>query len=147
MKTLALTLAALTLISASASAESISPTDIVVLDGDTVRVHNQPPNVRLVGFNAPETWKPACSAEQQLGDRATARLRELVQGGKLDFERVACACPAGTEGTPSCNYGRACGTLRSHGRDIGAILIEEKLAVPFVCGATHCPPTPRPWCR
>jgi hypothetical protein len=25
-------------------------------------------------------------------------------------------------------------------------LIEEGLAVPFVCGATHCPKTPRPWC-
>ena len=25
-------------------------------------------------------------------------------------------------------------------------LIEEGLAVPFVCNATHCPRTPRPWC-
>jgi hypothetical protein len=25
-------------------------------------------------------------------------------------------------------------------------LIEEGLAVPFVCGATRCPRTPRPWC-
>src|SRR5207247_2861056 len=30
--------------------------------------------------------------------------------------------------------------------DVGAILIEEGLAVPFVCNATRCPPTPRPWC-
>jgi hypothetical protein len=27
------------------------------------------------------------------------------------------------------------------------MLIEEGLAVPFVCGATHCPKTPRPWCN
>jgi len=32
------------------------------------------------------------------------------------------------------------------GRDVGSILIEEGLAVPFVCGATHCPRTPKPWC-
>ena len=32
-------------------------------------------------------------------------------------------------------------------RDVGAILIEESLAVPFVCGATDCPKTPRPWCQ
>jgi len=31
--------------------------------------------------------------------------------------------------------------------EFGAILIEEGLAVPFVCGATHCPKTPRPWCH
>ena len=37
--------------------------------------------------------------------------------------------------------------LASEGRDVGAILIEEGLAVPFICGATHCPKTPRPWCQ
>jgi hypothetical protein len=42
--------------------------------------------------------------------------------------------------------GRDCGTLKSNGRDVGAILIEEKLAAPFICGATSCPKTPRPWC-
>jgi hypothetical protein len=47
----------------------------------------------------------------------------------------------------ACNHGRACGTLRSNGRDVGAILIAEGLAVPFVCGATSCPKTPRPWCQ
>ncbi len=47
---------------------------------------------------------------------------------------------------PTRNYGRDCGTLKSSGRDVGAILMEEGLAVPFVCGATRCPKTPRPWC-
>jgi hypothetical protein len=37
-------------------------------------------------------------------------------------------------------------TLKSRGRDVGTILMEEGLAVPFVCGATRCPKTPRPWC-
>ena len=32
------------------------------------------------------------------------------------------------------------------GRDVGDILIEEKLAAPFRCGAVRCPATPRPWC-
>jgi hypothetical protein len=64
----------------------------------------------------------------------------------LDFVFVACACSPDTEGTPACNYGRRCGTLKAAGRDVGEILIEDKLAVPFVCGKTHCPKTPRPWC-
>jgi transposase len=32
---------------------------------------------------------------------------------------------------------------QSKGRDVGAILIEEGLAVPFICGVTRCPRTPR----
>jgi hypothetical protein len=34
-----------------------------------------------------------------------------------------------------------------NGKDVGAILIAEGLAVSFVCRSTRCPATPRPWCR
>jgi endonuclease YncB( thermonuclease family) len=146
MKTYALTLAALALATTPVGAEPIASADIYIIDGDGIRVRNQSPSIRLVGFNAPETWKPACEAERQLGDKATRRLRELVHSGKLDLTYVACSCPPGTEGTPNCNYGRKCGVLRANSRDVGVILIAEGLAVPFVCGATSCPRTPRPWC-
>jgi endonuclease YncB( thermonuclease family) len=126
--------------------EPISPNDVRVIDGDTIRVHQKQPNVRLVGFNAPETRRAQCDAERELGDRATRRVRDLVREGRLDFKFVACSCAPGAEGTLACNYGRRCGTLKADGRDIGAILIAEGLAVPFQCGATRCPPTPRPWC-
>jgi endonuclease YncB( thermonuclease family) len=129
-----------------ACAESIGSDQIRVIDGDTIRVHHHQPNVRLVGFNAPETRRAQCEAERQLGAKATRRLRDLVAAGDLDFVFVACACSPGTEGTPACNYGRRCGTLKAAGRNIGDILIAEKLAVPFVCGTRHCPKTPRPWC-
>jgi endonuclease YncB( thermonuclease family) len=129
-----------------AGAEPIEPDQVRVIDGDTIRVHHQQPNVRLVGFNAPETRRAQCDAERQLGDKATRRLRDLVAAGDLDFVFVACACPEGTERTPTCNYGRRCGTLKAAGRDVGQLLIGEGLAVPFVCGKTHCPRTPRPWC-
>jgi hypothetical protein len=36
--------------------------------------------------------------------------------------------------------------LKADGRDVGAILIGEAFAVPFICGATQCPATPKPWC-
>jgi endonuclease YncB( thermonuclease family) len=127
-------------------AASIAPDDIRVIDGDTIRVHHQQPNVRLVGFNAPETRRAQCEAERELGAKATRRLRDLVREGDLEFEFVDCACPPGTEGTLACNYGRRCGTLKAGGRDVGAILIEEGLAVPFQCSATRCPKAPRPWC-
>jgi len=130
-----------------AIAEPINPEDIRVIDGDTIRVYHQQPNVRLVGFNAPETRRAECEAEAELGARATRRLRDLIRAGHLEFQYVQCSCSSGTEGTFACNYGRNCGTLKSNGRDVGAILIEEGLAVPFVCGATHCPKTPKPWCH
>jgi endonuclease YncB( thermonuclease family) len=130
-----------------AIAEPINPEDIRVIDGDTIRVYHQQPNVRLVGFNAPETRRAECEAEAELGARATRRLRDLIRAGHLEFQYVQCSCSSGMEGTFACNYGRDCGTLKSNGRDVGAILIEEGLAVPFVCGATHCPKTPKPWCH
>jgi endonuclease YncB( thermonuclease family) len=141
------TLFLLAILSVPAIAEPIDPQDIRVIDGDTIRVYHEPPDVRLVGFNSPETRRAVCEAEAELGAKATRRLRDLVRAGHLDFEYVRCSCPEGTQGTPICNYGRDCGTLRSNGRDVGAILIEEGLAVPFICGATRCPKTPRPWCQ
>jgi endonuclease YncB( thermonuclease family) len=38
-----------------ARAAPIDSNDVRVIDGDTIRVHHSQPNVRLVGFNAPET--------------------------------------------------------------------------------------------
>jgi micrococcal nuclease len=135
-----------TLLSGSKSSNStlITPDRIHVIDGDTVRLDGQ--TIRLVGFNAPETVRPECDRERELGDRATQRVRQLVANGRLELDFLPCSCPPGTQGTPSCNYGRRCASLRAHGRDVGAVLIAEGLAVPFHCGGTRCPPTPRSWC-
>jgi endonuclease YncB( thermonuclease family)/ketosteroid isomerase-like protein len=135
---------ALLLVANPALAAPIAPDDIRVIDGDTIRVYHTQPNVRLAGFNAPETWRPACDAEAELGAKATRRVRDLMRAGDLEFEFVACSWPHGTEGTQACNYGRKCGTLKANGRDVGAILIAEGLAAPFQCGTTSCPRTPRP---
>jgi hypothetical protein len=118
-----------------------------VIDGDTISLDDGRPNVRLVGFNTPETGNRArCQAERQKGDAAKRRLRELVSSGRLDFQQIACSCAPGTEGTDACNFGRRCGTLRVNGVDVGATLLGEGLAVRFVCGQTSCPTLPRPWC-
>jgi endonuclease YncB( thermonuclease family) len=137
----------LTLWTGTVLSAPITPDEVRVIDGDTIRIHHQQPDVRLVGFNAPETRRAQCDFERDLEGKATARLRELVRTSKFDFEFVACSCRSGTAGTSSCNYGRRCGTLKANGDDIGVILIRENLAVPFVCGQTRCPPTPKPWCR
>jgi endonuclease YncB( thermonuclease family) len=118
--------------------------EITVVDGDTVRVNGR--LTRLVGFNTPETYQPQCEGEAALGRQATARLHQIIASGTPSVKTVRCACRPGTEGTEACNYARACGELTVDGKSVGAILISEGLAAPFVCSGTDCPPTPRPWC-
>lgn len=130
----------------AAKIPSARKTRITITDGDTIRLTDGT-RVRLVGFNTPEKFEPQCLAEAALGNRASARLKQLVAAARTtEVTLVRCACEPGTEGTKKCNYGRSCGTLAVDGRDVGQTLIAEGLAVPFTCGATGCPPTPRPWC-
>lgn len=131
------------LLALPAIAEPVEPGAIAVVDGDTLQLHGR--SVRLVGFDAPETWKARCESEHALGNRATARMRELVAGGGLDLNLIPCACRPGTQGTPICNYGRACGVLQVRGKDAAAIMIGEGLARSYVCGRSRCPPR-RGWC-
>lgn len=127
---------------------TVQARDIRVIDGDTVAINGQRANVRLVGFNTPETWSPSCPAELEIGRRATARLKTLIREARsIEFRRVACACRPGTEGTSQCNFGRQCGSLIVDGTDVGNTLIRERLAVRYRCGTTSCPPRPGNWCR
>jgi micrococcal nuclease len=125
---------------------SLARSQFSITDGDTIRLDGSAKGTRLVGFNAPESIEPRCAVEADLGRRAKARLAELVASATLELKMVPCSCPAGTEGTDRCNYGRSCGSLFANGQDVGDVLISEGLAVPLICGATSCPPTPRPWC-
>lgn len=118
--------------------------DITILDGDTIRSGDIV--FRLIGFDAPERGDRAlCDRERELAEATAARLSALVANGEPKLERVACPCPAGTEGSQACNFGRACAFLRVNGQDVGETLIRERLAHPFSCGATNCPPR-QPWC-
>ncbi|WP_292351597.1 thermonuclease family protein [Mesorhizobium sp.] len=132
--------------SATGDRVALTGSQFTITDGDTIRLDGAAKGTRLVGFNAPESIEPRCAVEADLGLRAKARLTELLASAKIELEMIPCSCPAGTEGTDRCNYGRSCGSLFVNGQDVGDVLISEGLAVPFVCGATSCPPTPRPWC-
>lgn len=123
---------------------TIQSAPIEVIDGDTVRFEGA--SYRLVGFDTPERGdKARCDDERRRAEAATTRLRALVASGDARLTREACACRPGQEGSRYCNYGRLCGSLLVGGRDVGATLISEGLAHPYVCGATSCPPR-RPWC-
>jgi endonuclease YncB( thermonuclease family) len=127
------------------SVQVIRPEPVIEpIDGDTVRSNGKV--YRLVGFDTPERGDLAkCDDERRRADAATARLRDLLATGHPKLEPVSCACRAGTEGTSACNYGRLCASLSIGGRDVGAILVGEGLAHPYICSATSCPKR-RPWC-
>ena len=128
-----------------ATADPIAPGAIEVIDGDTIRANGR--TVRLVGFDTPEIGLHArCESERALAAKATFRLRQLVSAGGLDLTLVPCSCRRGTEGTPRCNYGRACGVLTAARKDVGDILISEGLARRYVCGRTSCPHR-ETWCN
>jgi endonuclease YncB( thermonuclease family) len=144
MAALALYLGQFATRNATKAGVTIEPGQIQVIDGDTIRANGQV--YRLVGFDAPESGLNAkCESERTLAARATSRLRQIVAAGGLGLDRVPCACPAGTEGTQRCNYGRLCAVLTSAGRDVGAVLIGEGLARQYVCSDTRCPRR-QGWC-
>ena len=79
---------------------TLRSSDVRVVDGDTINIRGQASNVRLVGFDTPETRRPSCDNELAEGQRATARLNDLVRNARsIEFRRVACSCRLGTEGT------------------------------------------------
>ena len=96
-----------------------------IVDGDTVRMVCQngiSQNARLLGFDTPETYKPQCRAEAQLGAQATARLTQLVSDASdVSFGDVEAYD----------RYDRALVRLFVDGRDVGDILIAEGLARPY----------------
>ena len=54
------------------SSAPIESDEVRVIDGDTIRIHHQRPDVRLVGFNAPETRRAMTPVRQGFsGERET----------------------------------------------------------------------------
>jgi hypothetical protein len=54
-----------------ANAPPLDPGQIEMLDGDTIRVAGE--TFRLVGFDAPETYRARCASERELGNRLPHR--------------------------------------------------------------------------
>ena len=130
-----------------ASADPIESSRIHVVDGDTIRIDKQKPYIQLMGFDAPEIRGAKCSAEIDLGVKTVRRIRSLLNQGNLDFSFVPCPCASGKEGTAYCRRGRRCGILKFNGRNVGDVLISEKMAIPQICDESRCQFTPQPWCR
>lgn len=89
-----------------------------VVDGDTIWLDGI--NLRLKSFDTPEPYDAICggATEVALAKKASARLLELLNANAFTVETF------GADGTGR----RTLATVRIDGRDIGDILIEERLA-------------------
>lgn len=107
---------------------SSSPRITCVVDGDTIWL--QGVKLRLKDFDTPEPQTNICGGktEKALADKASKRLSDLLNTNNWTIE---------TFGKGS--RGRRLATIRIAGRDVGDILIEEKLA-------RHWPDGEEFWC-
>lgn len=88
-----------------------------VVDGDTIWFRGE--KIRVANIDTPE-MRGKCRSEIRRARRARDRLAELLRGGAVRFERF------GRD-----RYGRTLAAIRIDGRDAGARLIAEGLAVRY----------------
>jgi micrococcal nuclease len=100
-----------------------------VVDGDTLWIDGV--KVRMSDIDAPETHPPRCKYEAELGDRATRRLRDLVNAGPFDV--------VSEDGRDTDRYGRRLRVLKRNGMSLGQQLVDEGLA-------RRWEGRRRPWC-
>lgn len=91
-----------------------------VVDGDTFYLNGD--KVRIAGIDAPETHDFKCAGEKALGDRTTARLRDLLNSGPITMTSID---------RDRDRYGRLLRNVTVGGADVGERLIEEGLARPY----------------
>ena len=99
-----------------------------VVDGDTIWLGGQ--RIRVADIDAPETHEPRCAEEQELGNRATLRLRQLLNGGAVSVQAID---------RDEDRYGRKLRVVLVDGRSVGDTLVGEGLARSYGSGR-------RPWC-
>ncbi len=94
-----------------------------VVDGDTITVHcgTSAGNVRLMGFDTPETFRPGCAAERRLGETAKAALKRALE--QADVIRV--------EAQGRDKYNRTLSRMWLDGEPLASIMVSQGLAVRY----------------
>lgn len=99
-----------------------------VVDGDTIWFEGT--KIRIADIDTPETHDYQCQAEKNLGDRATARLQEILQRGNISLRSID---------RDEDQYGRKLRVVLVDGGSVGEALVSEGLARWYEGGR-------RPWC-
>lgn len=111
------------------------PSGVRVVDGDTVDIRGV--RIRIKGIDTPETWRPRCRREEELGLRAKARLEELLRGDGMVWWRVE----PGRD-----RYGRVLASVFVGSVSVGDVLMQEGHALKWTPGAVSKAWRLRQWC-
>ena len=90
-----------------------------VVDGDTLWFEGT--KIRIADIDTPEVSQPRCPRERALGQRATERMRQLLNAGRFGL-----AVPP--DGRARDRYGRELRIVTRGGQSLGAVLVREGLA-------------------
>jgi len=99
-----------------------------VVDGDTIWLQGQ--KIRIADIDTPETHDFRCASEKALGERATQRLRQLLNNGTVTLQPID---------RDEDGYGRKLRLVLVNGSSVGDTLVSEGLARWYEGGR-------RPWC-
>lgn len=130
--TIAIRLALAALLAAT-PALALDGKSLRVIDGDTVALGAE--RIRLLDIDAPETVHPRCESELVLGFAAKARLIELLRGRQVKITRH------GRD-----RYGRTLARFTVGGRDVGALLSADGLAIAWRPGHDAWVDRAAHWC-
>jgi endonuclease YncB( thermonuclease family) len=95
-----------------------APHSDCVIDGDTFYMGSQA--IRIADIDTPETHPPRCEYEEELGERATRRLLDLLNAGPFALNASG--------GRDEDRYGRKLRIVVRDGQSIGDTLVFEGLA-------------------
>lgn len=87
--------------------------------------------VRFAGIDTPETWRPACNAEAELGERARAHLLSILRAAL----RIDVVIVAPGKFSPIAR-------VYADGADVSALMLEHREFTAPYNGRTHRPE----WC-
>ena len=102
---------------------TLATQEMKVIDGDSVKVMGE--NVRLVGFNTPEIFRPNCPYEKRIGQEAKVMLQGILDRSEttyLHFERRS-------DGRLKRDkYRRPLAVLYADGQDVAHVMVRAGLA-------------------
>ena len=104
--------------SVDARAEAGTPLGLRVIDGDTF--DHGGVRIRVADIDTPEV-RGQCASERALAQRATVRMRALLEEGPFELHRAP-------EGRDQDRYGRKLRIVTRDGRSLGDQLVAEGLA-------------------
>jgi endonuclease YncB( thermonuclease family) len=104
----------------------------IIVDGDTFSIGRE--KIRIENIDAPESFRSRCERELVAGLRAKERLAALLRSGLVVITRTGD------------RYRRTLARVYVAGRDVGAVLISEGLALPWQDGGEARDFRVKHWC-